>query len=425
MRSVVGYDMTAPRRRPRSTRRPASAPRTSTWSSCTTASPPTSCITYEALGLTPEGTAEKFIVDGDNTYGGRVVTNPSGGLLSKGHPLGATGLAQCAELVWQLRGQAEQRQVEGAQLALQHNLGLGGACVVTLYEKVAMIDRRHIGRACRLPAAVERAACASSPRRPATGPGLHRRRGRARRGPPDLPVPPTFSVLPGDGRPDPRAAPAARHRLPQLLHGEQRFSYHAMAHAGDTLRFEPRIADIYDKKGGALEFVVVDTEVTRTADVVAVLTETLVVRWTAKWQRDDDPGGGHRGRHGAARHWRSAPISRLTLALYAARRAITTRSTSTSISRRRPAWTTCSRTACCRWPTSGAWSPTGCRRQAIRSSEVRFVAITQVHGERHASRVERHLRVRHRRRRAPREHRRATLADGNTNLTGTAIIAVG
>ncbi|MES2714560.1 MAG: lipid-transfer protein [Pseudomonadota bacterium] len=93
-------------------------------------------ITYESLGLTPEGTAEKFILDGDNTYGGRVVTNPSGGLLSKGHPLGATGLAQCAELTWQLRGQAQQRQVEGARLALQHNLGLGGACVVTLYEKV-------------------------------------------------------------------------------------------------------------------------------------------------------------------------------------------------------------------------------------------------------------------------------------------------
>jgi acetyl-CoA acetyltransferase len=93
-------------------------------------------ITYESLGLTPEGTAERFILDGDNTYGGRVVTNPSGGLLSKGHPLGATGLAQCAELTWQLRGQAQQRQVEGARLALQHNLGLGGACVVTLYQKV-------------------------------------------------------------------------------------------------------------------------------------------------------------------------------------------------------------------------------------------------------------------------------------------------
>jgi acetyl-CoA acetyltransferase len=91
-------------------------------------------ITYEALGLTSEGTAEKFILDGDNTYGGRVVTNPSGGLLSKGHPLGATGLAQCAELVWQLRGQADKRQVAGARLALQHNLGLGGACVVTLYQ---------------------------------------------------------------------------------------------------------------------------------------------------------------------------------------------------------------------------------------------------------------------------------------------------
>jgi sterol carrier protein 2 len=63
------------------------------------------------------------------------VTNPSGGLLSKGHPLGATGLAQCYELTHQLRGSAEARQVEGARVALQHNLGLGGACVVTLYER--------------------------------------------------------------------------------------------------------------------------------------------------------------------------------------------------------------------------------------------------------------------------------------------------
>lgn len=91
-------------------------------------------ITYEGLGLCPEGGAQKFIADGDNTYGGRVVTNPSGGLLSKGHPLGATGLAQCYELTHQLRGTAEARQVEGARLALQHNLGLGGACVVTLYQ---------------------------------------------------------------------------------------------------------------------------------------------------------------------------------------------------------------------------------------------------------------------------------------------------
>ncbi|CAN5242502.1 lipid-transfer protein [soil metagenome] len=93
-------------------------------------------LSYEALGLCPLGGAEKFICDGDNTYGGKVVTNPSGGLLSKGHPLGATGLAQCYELTHQLRGTAEQRQVEGARLALQHNLGLGGACVVTLYERV-------------------------------------------------------------------------------------------------------------------------------------------------------------------------------------------------------------------------------------------------------------------------------------------------
>ncbi len=92
-------------------------------------------ITYEGLGLCPEGGAEKFIWEGQNTYGGKVVTNPSGGLLSKGHPLGATGLAQCTELVWQLRGQAEKRQVKGAKVALQHNLGLGGACVVTMYRR--------------------------------------------------------------------------------------------------------------------------------------------------------------------------------------------------------------------------------------------------------------------------------------------------
>ncbi len=91
-------------------------------------------ITYEGLGLCPEGGAQKFIADGQNTYGGAVVTNPSGGLLSKGHPLGATGLAQCYELTHQLRGTAEARQVPGARTALAHNLGLGGACVVTLYQ---------------------------------------------------------------------------------------------------------------------------------------------------------------------------------------------------------------------------------------------------------------------------------------------------
>lgn len=93
-------------------------------------------ITYEGLGLCPDGGAEKFVLDGDNTYGGRYVSNPPGGLLSKGRPLGATGLAQCAELVQQLRGNADKRQVAGARLGLQHNLGLGGACVVTLYERV-------------------------------------------------------------------------------------------------------------------------------------------------------------------------------------------------------------------------------------------------------------------------------------------------
>ncbi|XP_029930973.1 sterol carrier protein 2 [Myripristis murdjan] len=91
-------------------------------------------ITYEALGLCPEGQAGELIDRGDNTYGGKFVVNPSGGLISKGHPLGATGLAQCAELCWQLRGQADRRQVPGAKVALQHNIGLGGAVVVTLYR---------------------------------------------------------------------------------------------------------------------------------------------------------------------------------------------------------------------------------------------------------------------------------------------------
>ncbi|MDI5975593.1 lipid-transfer protein [Amycolatopsis magusensis] len=91
-------------------------------------------LTYEALGLCAEGEGGKLIDAGDTTYGGRWVVNPSGGLISKGHPLGATGLAQCAELTWQLRGTADARQVEGAGIALQHNIGLGGAAVVTAYR---------------------------------------------------------------------------------------------------------------------------------------------------------------------------------------------------------------------------------------------------------------------------------------------------
>lgn len=95
---------------------------------------PNELITYEALGLCPEGQGGKLVDRGDNTYGGKWVINPSGGLISKGHPLGATGLAQCAELCWQLRGEAGKRQVPGAKVALQHNLGLGGAVVVTIYK---------------------------------------------------------------------------------------------------------------------------------------------------------------------------------------------------------------------------------------------------------------------------------------------------
>jgi acetyl-CoA acetyltransferase len=94
-------------------------------------------ITYEALGLAEEGEGHKLVENEDTTYGGRWVVNPSGGLISKGHPLGATGLAQCSELTWQLRGKADKRQVEGAKVALQHNIGLGGAAVVTVYKPAA------------------------------------------------------------------------------------------------------------------------------------------------------------------------------------------------------------------------------------------------------------------------------------------------
>jgi acetyl-CoA acetyltransferase len=92
-------------------------------------------LLYEALGLCGEGEAPKLIDTGETTYGGRWVVNPSGGLISKGHPLGATGLAQCSELTWQLRGTADKRQVADVTAALQHNIGLGGAAVVTAYKR--------------------------------------------------------------------------------------------------------------------------------------------------------------------------------------------------------------------------------------------------------------------------------------------------
>ena len=92
-------------------------------------------LLYEALGLCGAGEAPTLIDAGDTTYGGRWVVNPSGGLISKGHPLGATGLAQCTELTWQLRGTADARQVDDVTAALQHNIGLGVAAVVTAYQR--------------------------------------------------------------------------------------------------------------------------------------------------------------------------------------------------------------------------------------------------------------------------------------------------
>lgn len=101
-------------------------------------------ITYEALGLCEEGKAGEFIDKGNNTYGGKFVVNPSGGLTSKGHPLGATGIAQISELCWQLRGLSEKRQVENVQYCLAHNLGLGSALVVTILKKYN--DKKDSGK---------------------------------------------------------------------------------------------------------------------------------------------------------------------------------------------------------------------------------------------------------------------------------------
>ena len=92
-------------------------------------------LSYESLGLVAPGHAIDFVSDDQNTYGGRVVVNPSGGLLAKGHPLGATGLAQIAELTWQLRGTADARQVSDARVALQHNVGLNGAAIVSILRR--------------------------------------------------------------------------------------------------------------------------------------------------------------------------------------------------------------------------------------------------------------------------------------------------
>ena len=92
-------------------------------------------IVIDALGLSDKGKAHEMVRAGDITYGGKMVVNPSGGLISKGHPLGASGIAQCAELVWHLRGWANNRLVKGTTAALQHNLGLGGAVVVSVYKR--------------------------------------------------------------------------------------------------------------------------------------------------------------------------------------------------------------------------------------------------------------------------------------------------
>ncbi|ANH37606.1 Beta-ketothiolase BktB [Nocardioides dokdonensis FR1436] len=97
--------------------------------------------TTEALGLAPQGMAGHYAESGRTALGGQLPVNPSGGLLSRGHPLGATGVAQAAEVVWQLRGEAGGRQVDGAQVGLVETMGGGvsgvdgNACVVALFGR--------------------------------------------------------------------------------------------------------------------------------------------------------------------------------------------------------------------------------------------------------------------------------------------------
>jgi acetyl-CoA acetyltransferase len=87
------------------------------------ATAPAELFAYEDLALCEAGDAASLLASRATSLGGRVPVNPSGGLLSKGHPIGATGVAQIVELVWQLRSQAEGRQVEGARLGMAENAG--------------------------------------------------------------------------------------------------------------------------------------------------------------------------------------------------------------------------------------------------------------------------------------------------------------
>ena len=199
-------------------------------------------ISYEALGLCPEGGAEKFVVDGDNTYGGKVVTNPSGGLLSKGHPLGATGLAQCSELTQQLRGTRRQapgrRRAAGAAAQPGPRRRLRRHPLRTrLRDESAMIDKKWIGH--ELPASVlpiERSRLQFFAKAIGETDPVYTDAAAARdAGYRDLPAPPTFLFAAElDSGAAFRLIEDLQIPIAKLLHGEQSFSYHRPACAGDT-----------------------------------------------------------------------------------------------------------------------------------------------------------------------------------------------
>ena len=89
-------------------------------------------MVWAELGLCQAGEQAALLADGSTNLGGRLPVNPSGGLLSKGEPLGASALGQVVELVHQLRGTAGERQVESAQVALAHVIGRGANACVTI-----------------------------------------------------------------------------------------------------------------------------------------------------------------------------------------------------------------------------------------------------------------------------------------------------
>ena len=389
-------------------------------------------LSYEALGLCPDGGAEQFVCDGDNTYGGKVVTNPSGGLLSKGHPLGATGLAQCTELVQQLRGTrraSARSKARGSRCSTTSASAAPASsrCTNASEEGTAMIDRNGSAtscppRCCRSSAA----GCSSSPRRSArptrSTPTSPR---RARPATPTCPRRRPSCSRPSSTR-APRSGCSTDLQIPiaKLLHGEQGFSYHRPACAGDTvtvrsthqrhLRQEERRARVRRQD-------LARHQPARRAGRRAALGHRLPALSEAAMNapRPSTPCRSATScrrcscRRSTAPRWPCSPAPRAT----------TTRSTSTSTSRAAPACPTCSRRACWAWPGSAAlltgWAP----QSRLRRFDARFQGITHLgNAMRCSGRVVEKLE--HDGERCVRIEVRSANQFGQTKIAGEALVAL-